>query len=173
MSIHDEILDRYERKALFPVLPKARGATIRRALFVNEAVHVLLNSPEGEDEEWERRIANLQADLEVFVEARSIAPSYLFLLYPCRDAVWEIRSTRPKPSIRVLCLFAWQDVLIATSHALREELGGWQSREWKIVKRDARAGWRRLFPTYDPQITTDPKSIVTGAQDGKYFKATP
>ena len=38
----------------------------------------------------ERRVAELQADLEVFVEARTIDPKYLFLLYPARDAVWEI-----------------------------------------------------------------------------------
>ena len=169
MSIHDEILDRLERGMLFPVLPKARGATIRRAMFVNEALHAVLTSPEG-DEDWERRVGELQADLEVFVEARTIGPKYLFLLYPARDAVWEIRSTSDEPSIRVLCLFAWKDVLIATGHALRENLGGWESREWKTVKRDARAAWRRLFDPEQPQSELDAKVLVTGALDGKYFK---
>lgn len=169
MSIHDEILDRVGRGMLFPVLPKARGGTIRRALFVNEALHSVLISPEG-DKNWERRIGALQADLEVFVEARTIGPKYLFLLYPARDAVWEIRSTSVEPSIRVLCLFAWKDVLIAAGHALREELGGWESREWKVVKRDARAAWRRLFDPYDPLYGIDVKALVTGALDGKYFK---
>jgi hypothetical protein len=169
MSIHDEILDRVNRKMLFPVLPQARGATIRRALFVSERLNAVLTSPQG-DPEWERRVAELQADLETFVEARTIDPKYLFLLYPARDAVWEIRSTREEPSIRVLGLFAWRDVFIATNHALREELQGWDSREWKIVKRTARAEWRRLFNPYDPRGGTDAKKLVTGALDGKYFK---
>jgi hypothetical protein len=170
MSIHDEILDRADRGMLFPILPRARGSTIRRAMFVNEALHALLNSPEG-DEEWEQRVAALRADLEVFVEARSIDPKYLFRLYPARDGVWEIRSVRPDPSIRVLGLFAWKDVFIATHHELREHLGEWESREWKVTKRSACAAWRTLFPTYDPKIVSSVQLLVTGALDGKYFKA--
>jgi hypothetical protein len=169
MSIHDEILDRVGRKMLFPVLPQARGSTIRRALFVSEPLHAALQSAPG-DQEWERRIAELRADLEVFVEARTVDPKYLFRLYPGRDGIWEIRSVRDNPSIRVLGLFAWKDVFIATNHALREDLGGWQSREWKKVKRTARAVWRQLFPTYDPKVATSVRLLVTGALDGKYFK---
>ena len=169
MSIQDEILDRWNRGMLFPVLPKARGTTIRRALFVNEGLHAVLNSPEG-DQDWERRVGELRADLERFVEAATIDPKYLFLLYPARDAVWEIRSTSPDPSIRVLCLFAAKDTLIATGHALRDDLGGWQSREWKTVKRDARAAWRRLFNPYQPRLDVSAKALVTGALDGKYFR---
>jgi hypothetical protein len=171
MSIHDEILDRVHRRMLFPVLPRARGVTIRRALFVSEGLNAVLSSPEGEVK-WERRVAELQADLEVFVEARTIDPKYLFLLYPLRDAVWEIRSVRDDPSIRVLGLFAWKDVFIATNHALREDLGRWESREWKTVKRAARAEWRRLFNPYDPQVESDAQKLVTGALDGKYFKTS-
>lgn len=169
MSIHDEIIDRWGRQMLFPITPKARGATIRRALFVNEALNSVLTSPEG-DREWEQRVGALRADLEVFVEAPTIGPKYLFLLYPARDAVWEIRSTGDDPSIRILCLFADKDVLIATGHALREELGGWESREWKVVKRDARAAWRRLFDPDKPVQGTDARTLVTGALDGKYFR---
>src|SRR5262245_49090869 len=171
MSIHDEILDRCERQMLFPIVPQARGAPIRRALFVNETLNTVLNSPEG-DPEWEKRIGDLRADLEALVEGPTVGPKYLFLLYPARDAVWEIRSTGHKPSIRVLCLFAYKDVLIATGHVLREQLGGWESREWKIVKRDARAAWRRLFDPYQPTVGTNAKALVTGALDGKYFKTS-
>jgi hypothetical protein len=172
MSIQDEILDRVRRKMLHPILPRAPGATTRRALLVTEQLYAVLTSPEG-DLEWDRRVAELQADLEVFVEARTIDPKYLFLLYPLRDAVWEIRSVRDAPSIRVLGLFAAKDIFIATNHALREELGGWDSREWKTVKRSARAAWLRLFPSYDPQGGSDANHLVTGALDGEYFKTLP
>jgi hypothetical protein len=155
---------------LFPILPRARGSTIRRAMFVSESLHKVIESPEG-DEGWEQRVAELRADLEVFVEARTIDPKYLFRLYPARDGVWEIRSVRDNPSIRVLGLFAWKDVFIATNHAFREDLGGWESREWKNVKRAALASWRQMFPTYDQKVTTSVQLLVTGALDGKYFKA--
>jgi len=76
----------------------------------------------------EKRVAELRADLEVFVEGRIIDPKYLFLLYPAADCVWEIRSVRSNPSIRVLGLFAKRDIFVATNFAFREDLGGWQSR---------------------------------------------
>jgi hypothetical protein len=169
MSIQAEILDRVRRGMLIPVVPQAAGSTIRRALFVSEALNAVLNSPVGE-EVWEQRVANLRADLEVFVEARTIDPKYLFRLYPASDAVWEVRSVRDDPSIRVLGLFAERDIFIATNHAFREELGGWESREWKVVKRTARASWRHMFPTYDP-VESTAQALVSGALNGQYFKA--
>jgi hypothetical protein len=138
-------------------------------MFVTEALWEILESPAG-DADWEQRVGELRADLEVFVEGRTIDPKYLFLLYPAADAVWEIRSNREAPSIRVLGLFAKRNVFIATNLALRENLGGWQSRAWKEVKRLARARWRHLFHTYRPVAGTRIKLLVTGAIDGKYFR---
>ena len=157
---------------LYPVLPKVAGATIRRALFVSEQLHAVLNSPEGTDE-WEKRIGYLRADLEVFVSAATITPKYLFHLYPARDGVWEIRSTKPDPSIRVMGLFAAKDILVCTNYAIREDLGGWQSREWKEAKRQTAAQWRVLFHSYGHVIEHDVKRLVSGALDGKYFKGEP
>ena len=97
--------------------------------------------------------------------------SFLLKVSPLiRQAVWEIRSVRPAPSIRVLVLFAKKNVFVATNFAFREDLGEWQSREWKNVKRAALAGWRRLFHPYDPLESTNIQNLVTGAINGKYFK---
>jgi hypothetical protein len=169
MSIQDDIADRLKRGMLHPLLPLAKGAMIRRAMFVGEELWANLNSPEG-DPEWDERIGKLQADLEVFVTEASIEPKYLFLLFPAPDAVWEIRSVRDDPSIRVLGLFAEKDVFISTNFARREGLGGWQSREWKWVKRMARALWRRIFPTYSPVTTIDVKEVCSGASNGIFYK---
>jgi len=169
MSIDDEIKDKCRRGMLYPLVPLVPGATIRRAMFVSERLWSELNSPEG-DIEWEERIGYLRADLENCVIAREIEPKYLFLLYPAHDCVWEIRSRKPSPSIRVLGLFAKRDGLVATNHKLRSELGGWQSRQWKEVKRAAAAIWRWLFGSYLPIETTNVSDVVTGAIDGRYFK---
>lgn len=169
MSIEDEIVDRVGRGMLFPLIPKAAGATIRRAMFVAEELWKELNSPEG-DAEWEERIGKLRADLEIFVVETSIAPKYLFLLYPAADAVWEIRSARDDPSLRVLGLFPLTDVLISTNCARRDTLEGWQSREWKTVKRLARAVWRKLFDPYQPVVTADVKKVCSGATDEIFYR---
>lgn len=154
---------------LFPVLPQAAGDAPRRALLVAEKLWRVLNSPEG-DEEWEERVGQLQADLERFVTGAKLDSKYLFLLYPSADAVWEIRSVQHDPSLRVLGLFPAKDVYVSCEVALREELGGWQSRGWKAVKRNARAVWRWLFPAHDPIVTTDVGKVVTGADSGRYYK---
>lgn len=170
MSIEGLIKDRVARGMLFPLLPVAAGEVPERAMFVEERLWQVLDSPESNDLEWEQRVADLQAHLERFVTGEPIDPKYLFLLYPKQDAIWEIRSVRPDPSIRVLGLFAAKDVFIATNYALRESLGGWQSREWKNVKKAAQASWRGLLHPYSPIVTTEVSDLVTGALDGQYFK---
>jgi hypothetical protein len=169
MSIDALINWRIQENALYPIKPRARGASLRRRMYVPPEIWEMLQGVH-EDEEMEDRLGSLQADLELFVEGQPIDPKYLFLLYPARQAVWEIRSVRPAPSIRVLGLFAKKNVFVATNFAFREDLGEWQSREWKSVKRAALAGWRRLFHPYDPLESTNIQNLVTGAINGKYFK---
>jgi hypothetical protein len=169
MSIDVEIVDQCARGMLFPVSPWAHGTSSVRAMFVEERLWGLLHSPEG-DEDWEKRIGYLQADLDDFVTGEPIRPKYLFLLSPSRDAIWEIRSVQEDPSIRVLGKFAKIDVYIATNFALRGELGGWESKEWREAKRFAGAVWRKIFPTYPSIVTTDVNDVVTGAINGRYFK---
>jgi hypothetical protein len=171
MSIRDLILNAVRLGMLFPLIPQAPGTSAKRALLVYERLWEILRSPEGTDE-WEKRVAELQADLELFAEGTPVHPKYLFHLYPLRDAVWEIRSTRESPSIRVLGFFAEKDVFIATNVALREELGGWQSREWRTVKRQAGARWRHIFHTYPPMKGSDIHTLVSGAIDGTYFRSS-
>ena len=138
-------------------------------MYVSEAVWALLQTSLA-DPIMEERLGVLEADLEAFVDGTEIHPRYLFLLYPASEAVWEIRSMRPDPSIRVLGRFADKDVFVATNYALRHELGGWQSRDWRDVKLKSRAIWTNLFHTYRPVSTTNIHDVVTGAIDGKYFK---
>jgi len=73
MSIEDEILDRMGRGMLFPLIPKAAGAIVRRAMFIEERLWGELTSPEG-DAGWDDRIGRLRADLEVFVVEEYLDP---------------------------------------------------------------------------------------------------
>jgi len=170
MSIEDEIVDKVERKMLYPLIPKAAGTTIRRAMFIGEDLWATLNAPPGENAEWEDRIGRLQADLEVFVTEQNITPSYLFLLCPSSEAVWEIRSVRDQPSLRVLGLFPLKDTFVSTNLAKREDLGGWQSRAWVEVKKAARAIWRKLFSTYRPIETKNINDVCSGAIGEIFYK---
>jgi hypothetical protein len=169
MSIENLIQARVAEGRLFHLRPRAPGTTSRRAMLLSEVVWTLFETSHP-DPTMEARIGALQADLEAFVEGMALHPRYLFLLFPAREGVWEIRSMRPDPSIRVLGRFADVDVFIATNYALRHELGGWRSRAWRDVKLSARTVWTNLFHTYRPIITTNVHDVVTGAINGKYFK---
>lgn len=169
MSIMDLIVARVKQGMLFPLYPRARGASPKRVLLMAEDLRKFIDSP-GPDAEWEDRKGELEADLDVFASGQPIGHKYLFLLYHSREGVWEIRSVRPTPSIRVLGRFIERDIFVATNFALRSDLGGWQSRQWRDVKVMSRTVWTNLFHTHQPLITTDVHRVVTRADDGKYFK---
>jgi len=170
MSIGDELVDRVQRKMLYALWPKRRSSPARRAMLLTEEMHVALTAYR-EDPAERMRFGELRADLEHFVTSAQIDRKYLFHLYPMADAVWEIRSVREAPSIRVLGFIAAQDVFVAVTYALREDLGAWQSREWKTIKRRARAQWNALFQPYQPKFGTDPTQCVTGVIGGKFYKS--
>ena len=136
---------------------------------MSERLWKILNSEEG-DSEWERRVGELRADLEVFVTQDEIDQRYLFLLYPARDAVWEIRSVRTEPSIRVLGSFAQKDTFVAMHHALRSDLGLAIAR-LETCEAQRQSILASAIPSYNPVVTTDVKDVVTGAIDGRYFKS--
>lgn len=169
MSIDDLIADRVGRGMLFPLIPSVPGISPRRAMLIAEDLWDFLHAP-GPNADWDERKGRLQADLEFFAEGLPIGPKYLFLLSPARECVWEIRSTRPDPSIRVLGCFIRRNVFVATNFALRGDLGGWESRSWRDAKITSRVVWARLFHPYQPLMSVNVGDVVSGALDGKYFK---
>ncbi len=114
--------------------------------------------------------ARLIADLEVFVVSEMIDPDYLWCLEPPKDGIWEIRSTRQEPQIRVFGAFAVKDIFVGTHYKLRDELGSKQSGQWKKEIMCAKRIWTSLFPAYTHKTTNDPNKLFTGALDEKYFR---
>lgn len=168
MSIDQMIQQRVEEGRLHPFLPMPASARRYRRMFLTDELRRELDAAEGDNI---KRFAELEADLAQFVQSPTLDPKYLFLLSPTRDSVWEIRSGRPDPSIRVFVMFAGKDQLIAMHLERRADLGGWETEAWKVAKRRALAMWRNLIPAYDPISETDATKIVTGAIDGKYFRS--
>lgn len=170
MSIPDQALrDAVALTLLYQVIPRAAGTSVRRPMYLTEELKRAFEA-NYLDPVWEERMGRLEADLDTFVNGDPITPKFLFLLSPARDGVWEIRSVKDDPSIRVLGFFAQYDVFVATHYELRSELGGWDSEEWRKTKRRAGAAWRRTFATYQPLKSTDIHQLVSGAISGKYIK---
>lgn len=103
-------------------------------------------------------------------EAIPSVPS-IYFCSPLRDMGFgKSEASGRIPSIRVLGYFIAKDVFVATNYALRGDLGGWDSREWRDAKVMAGTMWTRLFHQYRPLITTDINRLVSGALNGRYFK---
>ncbi|MAZ03414.1 MAG: hypothetical protein CMN56_09770 [Sneathiella sp.] len=128
------------------------------------------------DNDWylkKERKGRLRADLETFVTEETLDHKYLYWLEPTVDCVWEIRSIREMPSVRVLGLFPEKDVFVATGIYRRDYLGKIESEEWKMAKRNAMAQWRSIFNQYQPlgKNGEEIHEFFSGALPGKYFKS--
>jgi len=116
------------------------------------------------------RYDELHADLVSFVVQADITPEFLWLLKPKKRGVWEVRSYRVDPQIRVFGQFAQKDVFIALTYEYRSELGDMDNSMWMYQIRTVENCWRELFPAYTAMKSSDQSKLFTGAIDDKYFK---
>ncbi len=86
------------------------------------------------DERVRQRWATLEADMSHFVEGGLITEDFLKQLKPPRYEHWELRSRKPKPSLRVFGRFAKPNVFIGTHVDRRDRLGGMESPEFEHEK---------------------------------------
>ena len=169
MSIKHEAASLVAGGKLRLVTPKVPSdRSLRKLYLTRELFDKVYEEKEGLSEI--EMFANLIADLEVFVTSETIDPDYLWCLEPSQDGIWEIRSKRQEPQIRVFGVFAAKNIFVGTHHKLRGDLGNKNSEQWKIEIRSAKSIWRNLFPAYTHKKTNDLNQLFTGALDEKYFR---
>ena len=120
-----------------------------------------------EQNEKVSRFAKFRADLDKFLVSPEIDSEYMKQLVPNGKGVFEIRSVRPKPSIRAFGMFIEKDVFLITNYAERKELGGFKSYAFKQEIGECRKAWRAIFPNHGAKESPDGKlsSVVTGGLD--------
>lgn len=165
MSISEHISDRVRIGELFPLMPPRKGQ--RRWMFLSKDLHdALANPPAGEED----RHDELRADLVSFLIQRYITPEFLKLLQPKSKGVWEIRSRRVEPQIRVFGHFAKKDVFIALAYKYRDDLGDISNPSWIYEIRSVEDKWKELFfGQYHPKKTSDRHELYSGAIDDKHI----
>jgi len=169
MSINEEIWSIIKDGRLIELRPAVTSDMKIRSMYLVRNLHQDIFCKRSDDKEI-KRFARLQADLDMFLIGKTLDPKYLYGLTPTSDGVWEIRSTRPNPSIRVFGLFSGKDTFIATHYRERTGLGAWNSTEWKTEIRRSLSVWRQLFPAYNPINSDDISQLISGAIDEKYFR---
>ena len=102
------------------------------------------------------RWAKLEADMAHFVEGGYINWNLMKWLDPQKQEVWELKSVRPKPSLRVFGRFAEPNVFVGTHHQVRNKMKGkWSQEFWdEIVK--CETIWADLFKSDGSGAAPDP-----------------
>ena len=126
----------------------------------------LADTLENPPNELEERYDILKADLMDFVIRRNLfVPSYLKQLRPLSRGVWEIRSKRDAPEVRVFGQFADKDVFVAMAHEDRDILEEFEDRAWRFHIRRVEDTWKDLFGMgFTPKRSSDPNLLFSGAR---------
>lgn len=89
-----------------------------------------------------RRWAALEASIGHFIEGGLVTDDLLKQLKPQKYEHWELRSRKPRPSLRVFGRFALPDVFIGTHVERRDQLGGMWSAQFEHQKLVCEDHWR-------------------------------
>lgn len=100
----------------------------------NPLCEAIQSGKTSESSKERQKWAALEAAISHFIEGGKITEDQIKQLLPQKYEHWELRSPRPRPSMRVFGRFARPDVFVGTHVKLRSELGGMWSSEFEHEK---------------------------------------
>ena len=159
MSIYVEINELVNEMVndgrLYHLSPAFTGYTKRR-MYVSPEVNDFVVGP-WRDEKTSRQGNALRAVIDRYLDGRRVTVSNdkdadvnMKQLTPTSDEVWEIRSKKEPPAIRVFGSFVKKDIFVGLTWAFRIELGEIDSKEWELALRAYKHEWKKLFHAYTP-----------------------
>ena len=121
----------------------------------------------------------LRADMESFVKGDVISmcftpyeaeDEFFGLLDPPGEAIWDIRSRTPRPSLRVLGMFPKVNTFVALDWWPRRRKLEWSDKEplgddqlrWRLAIHECRERWHNTLPGEVPVAGMDVERYVTG-----------
>lgn len=136
------------------------GQSCRRTLLLTKEVKDDFEHGAWHDPKMVTRMAQLASDFDRFAAGELIPVgwdpydkgdnAFMARIDPPEYGVWDIRSTSPRPGLRVLGAFFRRDIFIATHIHLRKNLGCRGSSRWAGAREDALTRWQSLLDTHPP-----------------------
>lgn len=168
MSTSNKILEAVAAGKIIKFSPYVGSDPVFRTMYLSANGMEPIIELEHGDDEWTQRLWKLRAALEVFVTQAEIDIRYLKPLRPFKRGVWEIKNKRPRPSLRVFCMFIKRDCLFVSHIRERPQL---DSYEYKQQIMRTRQRWRTIFPDLEPRISLSGslQQMVTGGHDEFLF----
>ncbi len=178
MSIEELIQTHLASGELVRVLAQLGDRTERTMFIGADVVELLETSWTPEQEEEERRAGFLLGDLEAFVRGKEIGAcmvpgeadrhAHMAILDPAENGMWDLRSVKPPPGLRVVGFFAKPDVFVGLRWGPRSvewldraPLEHAESRQWRDVILLAQREWDRLFLGLPPFVGDDFDDYIT------------
>jgi hypothetical protein len=146
MLIHDEIKVHLTGAParLVAVRPRTGWSGEPRCFLLERDLHEQIVANRILPQNFERW-AKLEADMAHFVEGGYINWNMMKWLEPQKQEVWELKSVRPKPSIRVFGRFACPNVFIGTNIQFRNCMKEKWSKEFWDQIFECEKIWADLF----------------------------
>lgn len=161
MSIQSLINGHCGGGSLYYLRPYLASDRICRHIFITPDLKRFILGP-WDNVDDEIRGNKLYGDLEVFIKGEIVQVSrlarrkppntYMSPTSPRTDEIFSIRSTNPKPQIRVIGAFSEPDHFVALSYEFRDQINWDDEIEYCIGK------WRSLlapFPRHSGEFPND------------------
>lgn len=147
---------------LFPINPPINSDRIVRHLYVTADIKQNLDKHADASTSW----GTTKGIMDSFVSGNLISVgnkkrSMMALLDKKVEGVWEMRATRPRPSIRILGQFVEFDFFICLVWEPRKNLEGGNSQTWKNFITNCKTEWRNLFFPYTPLQKDDENEYLS------------
>jgi hypothetical protein len=172
MSLEDQIKGLCDSGILCLIQQSWPGLPMKRWFYAFETVKTLLLGPWNTQKEADRAM-ELRAEIDWFIDGKTIyvrpdceegTKALLARLHPASDEVWEFRSIKPKPSLRVFGTFARKNIFIASNWEYRTYLGAEDSEEWAEAITQFKSIWQNSFPSLDPLHGSYPNDYLSHAR---------
>jgi hypothetical protein len=143
MLIRDVVAGAVADGKLVPIQPIAPWSGKPRGFLVCAALAVeMQRGREDGDPKVRARWATLEAAMSYFVEGHAVTDDLIKQLIPAKFEHWELRSRKPRPSLRVFGRFVDRDIFVGTHIKNRDELGAMWSVQFEHEKLVCEDHWK-------------------------------
>jgi hypothetical protein len=172
MFIEERINSLRASGRLFLIPQSWPGLPIERLFYASDSVKTLILGPLNDHNE-EKRAYELRAEIDRFIDGKTIfvraeseegTKALLARLNPSADEVWELRSLKPKPSLRIFGTFVEKNSFVALHWAKRTVLGAGDSEEWADAIEQFKTIWQDWFHPFEPLHGSYPDDYLSHAR---------